>query len=887
VQTIATGLDEPAVTSEEPELLERSVHLSGLANLLGIVRNASTGRLVLVGGEAGAGKTSLLRRFCERERRSARILWGTCDMLSTPRPLGPLFDVAEETGGELAELVTNGAKPHEAAAALTRELGRRSPAILVFEDLHWADEATLDVCRLLARRIENARALALVSYRDDELDRTHPLRLMLGELASDRGVDRLEIPPLSATGVAQLAESHGLDGETLYRKTNGNPFFVSEVLAARTEDIPPSIRDAVLARAMRLSAPARRLLDAVAVAGPRTEIWLLEGLAAEDIGHLEECLASGMLVSGPDSVAFRHELARLTVEEGLAPDRRLALHRKTLDALTERPGSPVDPARLADHAEFAGDPGAALRFAPAAAARAASLGAYREAAAHYAQALRFADGLPAEARAELLERQATAYKLTDQPNEAIEAAQRALECRRELDDRRSEAELLLLLASCLWCPGRLEESRQATLEAVAVLEHLPPGRELAMAYADMCSDRMDAEDTEGALAWGARAIALAERLDEIEPLGRALVYMGVAELLSGDPGGLEKVERALELFEEAGYEERVANGFLNVAWAITRTRSHALASRYIEAGLEYCADRGFDLYRRYLLTFRSILELNESRWSAAAESAATVLREPSGSILLRIFPLTVRGLVRARRGDPEADSCLDEAAALTEASGQRQLQAAGPVDAALAEAAWLRGDHTAVAKATQATLDLAVRRRSPWTIGELACWRRRACIEEDVEGPMAEPYATELDGDFARAAELWRELGCPYDAALALAGADDEELLRLALDELRRLGAEPAAAIVARRLRGRGARGVPRGPRAATRENPAGLTAREVEVLGLVAEGLRNADIAERLFLSEKTVGHHVSAILRKLEVRTRGEAGAEAQRLGLAGQDR
>jgi DNA-binding NarL/FixJ family response regulator len=134
----------------------------------------------------------------------------------------------------------------------------------------------------------------------------------------------------------------------------------------------------------------------------------------------------------------------------------------------------------------------------------------------------------------------------------------------------------------------------------------------------------------------------------------------------------------------------------------------------------------------------------------------------------------------------------------------------------------------------------------------------------------------------AHAAKLWRGRGCPYEAALALAAAEDESALREALDELQRLGAESAAAIVARRLRERGARGLPRGPRQTTKENPAGLTAREVEVLELVAEGLRNADIAERLFLSEKTVGHHVSSILRKLDVRARGQAAAEAQRLGI-----
>jgi DNA-binding NarL/FixJ family response regulator len=160
-------------------------------------------------------------------------------------------------------------------------------------------------------------------------------------------------------------------------------------------------------------------------------------------------------------------------------------------------------------------------------------------------------------------------------------------------------------------------------------------------------------------------------------------------------------------------------------------------------------------------------------------------------------------------------------------------------------------------------------------------------LDEHAPAGASEPYALQRAGEWARAAELWREIGCHYEAALALADADKEEPLRQALKELQRLQARPAAAFIARRLRERGARGLPRGPRPTTQRNPANLTAREIEVLGLVAQGLRNAQIAERLVLSEKTIDHHVSAILCKLNVRTRGEASAQAVTLGLAGQDR
>jgi DNA-binding CsgD family transcriptional regulator len=222
---------------------------------------------------------------------------------------------------------------------------------------------------------------------------------------------------------------------------------------------------------------------------------------------------------------------------------------------------------------------------------------------------------------------------------------------------------------------------------------------------------------------------------------------------------------------------------------------------------------------------------------------------------------------------------LDEAWELAEPTGE--LYRLWPVAAARAESAWLHGDYEGVQEASQMTLELAVNLKAPVAVGELSIWRLRAGLDDGLAAAAAEPYAIELGGDPRGAGERWAELGSPYEEALALAQSDDVDALGRAHDTLQRLGAQPAAAFVARRLRERDVP-VARGARPATRGNPANLTARELEVLDLVAEGLRNADIAQRLFLSQKTVDHHVSAILRKLGVRTRGEAGAVGARLGL-----
>jgi DNA-binding CsgD family transcriptional regulator/tetratricopeptide (TPR) repeat protein len=862
------------------ELLERSDQLSLLTRHFDAVAAGHGGRMVLVRGEAGVGKTSLLRQFLDQRRQAARILSGACDVLFTPRPLGAFIDIAQVTGGDLEDTIQAGGKPYEVADALMRELRARPPVIVVLEDLHWADEATLDVLRLLGRRVGVAPALVLASYRDEVLERSHPLRVLLGELPAGEMIVHLPLAPLSLDAVTRLAKPHGVDAGELYRETGGNPFFVTEVLAAGEGRIPHTVRDAVLARSARLTDRAQTLLEAVAVAPPQAELWLLQQVAPEAVDRVEECLGAGILVSGPGGAAFRHELARMAIEESVPLDRRVALHRGVLDALSARPEAASEPGRVAYHAEAAGDAEAVLRWSQLAAQRATAVGAHREAAAHYASALRFATGAARERLADLLERRAYACYLTGQFAEAIDAEQRALECHRTLRDRLREGDALRSLSRLVRYVGRTEEAMVLGRAAVAVLEQLEPGRELAMASCNLSHLFMNIEDADQAVAWGTRALDLAERLDDVEARVYALINLGTVEFLAGMPAGLQKLEQSLELAQAAGLDEHAGRTFVAFTWWAPRDKSYAVADRHLETGLEYCRERGLDLWRLYLLAYQARRDLDLGAWDAAVETAGLVIRDPRCTPVPRIVALAVLGLVRARRGDPGCWAPLDEAWSLAEPTAE--LQRIEPVAVARAEAAWLEGRLEGIAAITASAMDLARLRHAPWIVGELACWRRRAGLEELVPEYAAEPYALQLAGDWERAAESFNRLGCSYDAALALAGRESEDSLRRALAEFQGLGARAAAGVVAKRLRDLGARGLPRGPRPATREHPANLTARELEVLGLVAGGLRNREIAQRLFVSEKTVDHHVSAILAKLDVRSRGDAMKRAGELGV-----
>lgn len=850
-------------------LLERDHYLDQLSGLLSMATSGH-GRTVLISGEAGIGKTTLVDQFVSRHRGTARYLWGACEAFFTPRPLGPLYDIATQVGGTLLQLTGCDRERGALFSALLDELRQGPlPAIVVFEDVHWADEATLDLIKFLGRRIAHLPVCFLVTYRDTELSRDHPLWSVIGDLPG-QAVARLPLAPLSEEAVVHLAKLAHRCADHLYAVTGGNPFFVSEVLASDTDGVPLMVRDAVLARIARVSPAARALLELTSIVPGRTERWLLEAVLGEVMEAIEESLSSGMLFLDHTTVAFRHELARLAVESTLSPLRQQALHAQVLQALMARKEDASQATRLVHHALGAQDGTLVAHYAPLAALQAAAQGAHREAAALYATALQEASRFSAERQVELFEGRAYECYLTSQIEEAVQARLAALQIWRQLERPDEIGQTLRWLSRLHWFLGQAQAAERYATEAVQLLETLPPGSRLAMAYSNLAQLSMVADNTAEAVRWGTRAIALAESLGDVETQVHALNNVGTALLEAQDEQGRTYLERSLHLALERGWEEHVARAYTNLACSAASNRDYSRARRPLQDGLAYCREHDLDSWRTYLQAWQARVSFEQGRWDEAAEEAMCILNQSRLPAALKIPALAVLGWVQVRRGNEGSVPLLEEAYTL--ALGTGEIQRIAPVAAARAEAAWLGGNQQQCLIEARTGYELALTYPDPWKLGELSIWMWRAGGLSSAPASIAEPFQQLISGNWRRAAELWAQIGCPYEQALALAAGDAEARCQ-ALMLFERLGAHPAAAMVRRGLRQEGIAGIPRGPRPSTRTNRAGLTSRQLEVLELIGEGLSNAEIASRLFTSPKTIEHHVSAVLAKLGVHSRAQA--------------
>jgi DNA-binding CsgD family transcriptional regulator/tetratricopeptide (TPR) repeat protein len=827
------------------------------------------GRLVLVSGEAGIGKSSLVEAFVTG-LGDARTAWSTCDGLFTPSALGPLQDVADQWGGEVRTACTDGV-PRDArfAALLTTLREYDGLSVLVVEDLHFADEATLDLLRHLARRLRDLHAMVVVTYRDEGLAENRALRETIGEVSTVGSTRRISLPPLTAAAVAELSQGSDHEPAAVHALTAGNPFFVAEVLRAGHGELPASARDAVLARAGRLSPAGRGVLDAAALIGERVEPALLQRVHPAADQALDEPVAAGLLVAEGPVLRFRHEIARRAVEAEVGPHRAASLHAGILREL-ETMGI-ADDARLAHHAEGAADAGAAVRYAQRAGDRSAELSSRREAVAQYRRALRFVSSDQPTVRAELLDKVGLELANLDDWEGAVEAFEGSSALWSHIGDPLREGSALRRLAASYWRSVRGAEMLTALTKAHAVLEPLGPTPELARLLVNLAESVPD--PVEG-MGYARRAERIAADLELPDLTSTALNTLACVGYLSGKEEWHDWLLEALNLALDSGMHSEAALSYVNLQFYLCEAMRFAESERYYREGMAFCVEHDLWTMGLCLAGGQAELLVRTGRWAEVEGIVSGPLTSGRASPVNRVTQLVPLGLIRARTGSGDVWGCLDEAGESTESLGEAIWAAYARV--ARCEARWLAGD----LDAALAELELASQYASVYLPQRpnVAVWRYRLTGEVGAEAvDLPPPHAAELKGDVREAARLWDEVGRPYDAAMALLGSDDEQDVREALGRLDALGAAPAAAMARRKLRATGARVVPAGPRPATREHPQGLTAREQEVLALLAEGLSDGDIAARLVLSPRTVHHHVSSVLAKLGVANRREAAGYA----------
>lgn len=857
-------------------LFERESQLDALLELLQKARDGDGG-VALVGGEAGIGKTSLVTAL--RERRGAMNLWwGACDALQTPHPLAPLHDIIRNNPVSFGSRVDQ--LERMALFGLVLSELQAAPTLFVVEDAHWADEATLDLLRFLGRRLEQAPCLLVVTYRDDEVSAQHPLRRLMGDLPR-ACVTRMQVPRLTAQAVEAMAQGSLHSHEGVYEVTQGNPFFVSEMLRRGTETVPHGVEDLVLARFARLGSAAQEMAQLAAIVPRHIQGWLLDAVLAPSVDTIEECLDAGLLIALGEAFAYRHELARVAVEQSLSAPRAQRLHARVLAALADVPAARAPLAWRVHHAARAGDADAVSRLAPAAAEEAQRSGAHREAAAHFRTALAFADAQPDAVRAALLERLAYECYLTEQITEALAARGAARDLWHRLGETLKQGDATRWLSRLSWYNGQTAPAQAYADEAIQLLDGLPPGRELAMAYSNRAQLHMLQGESADAIHWGHRALQLARDLGDPEIEAHALNNIGTAQLDDDNEAGAAALEQSLWTSLAQGFEEHAARAYVNLSYDAVMRRRLPDAQDWLTQGLAYCEARDLDAWAGYLAALQACAWFAGGQWEQAAGQATQILRAPNLAPISRVIALTVLGHVRVRRGDPDALPVLEEALQL--ALPMKSFLRIAPVVAAQVEAAWLQGDEPR-AKAAMAVLAPS-HERSRYhrdLMDEVSYYRGRD--PDPAQGGSsthAPVFALQRAGRWREAADAWRELGCPYEQARALAEGDEADQ-RAALLIFERLGANPMAARLRRGLREAGARGVPRGQRASTQANPCALTSREVEVLQLLCAGLRNAQIAERLSRSVRTVDHHVAAAFAKLGVGTRTEAVAAALAMGI-----
>lgn len=846
---------------------------------------AGSGSTVVVCGSAGMGKTTLVRAFLDRAE-GATVFLGGCDDLIAPRSFGPFRDMAR-TNGLLADELVRDPNREDLLDGLFDVLNRPTrPAVMVVEDAHWADDASIDVLRYLARRIVDLHAVLIVTLRDREVDRSHPVRNLLAGPTS-AAPTRISLRPLSVEAVAGLVRSlradgveSGFDPRSLHEVSGGNPFLVDQLLSSGPGDATRSARETLVARAERLSPDGQAVLQILSVLPEGADPTMARMLFGDLAGALHQAEGSGLLASTTDRIRFRHELGRTAIVESMSFGERMAATNQVLDALID---TGADPSLLVHLSRSAGDGRRATRFALDVLDGGLAPANHREVWKLTRIALECTTDLTAERMAALHLAAAAAGRSTNHHTEAVRHAEKGVELLIENGGAEGAlASAWLELATARAATGDHHQASTALYRAKELLDQGPATEESALCNTLLAASALVSGDIAGAVERAGESVALADANGWTQAAVYALGLRGIALGGPVSPQGLDDFHRAIRLGAKHGPANRHAANLHNLSVLHLRNAEAAKAEELIDEAERYSREHGLDNMVFHCNVQRANILIQQGRTAEAETLVDQSLEQATDPGSIRASAEAALARIWARRGDPEASELVDRC--WTEAVATGEIQKIGVAGITRLEYLWLQGDDDSLRPFAQHLVGLGQRHdHHRLRADALRMLQRLGEPVEPFDGCPA-PLAAALAGDHRLAAERWAEAGQPYEQALELVESSDASLAFEGLRLLDRAGATRAADLVRQRLRSRGLQGVPRGPRRSSDGAVPILTDRQLDVLRLVADGLTNQQIADELFVARRTVDNHVSAILSRLGVEGRHEAVDEAVAQGWLG---
>jgi DNA-binding CsgD family transcriptional regulator/tetratricopeptide (TPR) repeat protein len=833
------------------------------------------GRLALVYGEAGIGKSTLIESFIDQLPSEHTRVVSFCDAFETPRALAPVRDIARYfLGPESGE--HNEDRYFD--MLIHHLLGLGQPVVLVIEDLHWADQRTLDWLQFIGRRLAQVPVLLIATYRDDELDVSHPLYSVIGIIQQQR-IDRLNLKPLSLNTIEKMCCDLSMDANTLFETTSGNPFFVTEML--NTEEVeglvPNSVSDVINARLNRLPVGARTLLEYAACFPREVPLKLLEKMKLSDIEDAFNLVFSRkFLVPTPNGARFQHELVRVATYGRMTPHQKQHAHTVLLREILLQGANTKSIDMIVHHADGAQDAETVLEYAPRAATLAAQFGAHKEAADHLRRALRYCESASIEDAAVINETWAYEAGIALTIDDAVIAARhRAIELWQSIGNIEKVGENLSWLSRLHWYRGEAENAQRYVLDAMKNLEEsstkASPARARALALRaqyEMLQDKM-----EPAIHWARQALDQAVLTNEHEMQAHSLNTLGSALLFRDKPEGETYLRESLHLALKHGFHEQAARVYTNLSECLIEIGALSRAAQLIDEGIAFDSEHDLDAWTYYLVGRKAQLRFEQGNYDEAILIADSVLSRDNQTLLMKIPAMIVRARSKLRRGDKDWKPAMSSACSAAERIGEPQYSVV--LDIAKIEAEVLHSHKQETNAAIENICSLSKDQLSPRKAGEFLFWVRQSNIELDDWQPEALPDAFHcyLEGNLKEASNLFLRDGMVYFAAWSLNSIKSPEASESAIALFTNIGANAALIACGGHIAIKR-----KGPYKVASAHPYKLTQQEQKILKMIVEGLSNLAISEDLCRSRRTVENHVSSILSKLNCKSRLDVALRTQ---------